>query len=90
MVLPLITNDSNHFQWPQVVSQDVMRHSGEILVECYCIRLEYHISHTCITACLGGLKGDVLVVSGQVKGKTLLPLPPQAERTTMMVVDPDE
>ncbi|XP_064397591.1 dynein beta chain, ciliary-like isoform X3 [Halichondria panicea] len=27
----------------------------------------------------GGLKGDVLVVSGQVKGKTLLPMSPQAE-----------
>ena len=27
----------------------------------------------------GGLKGDVCVLSGQVKGKTLLPLPPKAE-----------
>lgn len=28
----------------------------------------------------GGLKGDVLVLSGQVKGKTFLPLPPQADQ----------
>ena len=28
---------------------------------------------------MGGLKGDVLVFTGQVKGKTLLPLPPQAD-----------
>lgn len=26
-----------------------------------------------------GLKGDVLVLSGQVKGKTFLPVPPQAD-----------
>lgn len=28
---------------------------------------------------VGGLKGDVFTFSGQVKGKTLLPLPPQAD-----------
>eukprot|EP00731_Ephydatia_muelleri_P037632 Em0524g1a len=28
---------------------------------------------------MGGLKGDVLVFTGQVRGKTLLPLPPQAD-----------
>ena len=52
--MPLIGNDRNHHKWPQVVSHDVMKHTG-------------------------GLKGDVFVLSGQVKGKTLLPLPPQAE-----------
>ena len=59
-MLPLITNDQNHFQWPGVVSQDVVKHTG-------------------------GLKGDVLVLSGQVKGRTLLPLPPQAETATEAV-----
>ena len=33
----------------------------------------------------GGLKGDVFVLSGQVKGRTLLPLPPQAETATEAV-----
>ena len=28
---------------------------------------------------VGGLKGDVYVLSGQVKGRTLLPLPAQSE-----------
>ncbi len=28
---------------------------------------------------VGALKGDVLTLSGQVKGRTLLPLPPQTE-----------
>ena len=28
---------------------------------------------------VGGLKGEVFTFSGQVKGKTLLPLPPQAD-----------
>lgn len=60
VMLPLITNDQNHFQWPGVVSQDVVKHTG-------------------------GLKGDVLVLSGQVKGRTLLPLPPQAETATEAV-----
>ena len=54
MVIPLLSNESNHHRWPQVVSQDVVKHTG-------------------------GLKGDVLAVGGRVKGKTLLPLPPQAE-----------
>ena len=56
-MLPVISNTKNHYLWPQVVSQDVMRHTG----------------------CL---KGDVLVLSGQVKGQTFLPLPPQAEMVT--------
>ena len=59
-MIPVITNDQNHIQWPGVVSQDVMKHTG-------------------------GLKGDVFVLSGQVKGKTLLPLPPQAETATEAV-----
>ena len=28
---------------------------------------------------VGGFKGEVFLFSGQVKGKTLLPLPPQAD-----------
>lgn len=28
---------------------------------------------------IGGLKGEVFTFSGEVKGKTLLPLPPQAD-----------
>ena len=51
VLVPLLANERNHEQWPQVVSEDVMR----------------HIHH---------LKSSVYVVSGQVKGKTLLPLPP--------------
>lgn len=27
----------------------------------------------------GGLRGDVCVLTGQVKGKTILPIPPQAD-----------
>ena len=29
---------------------------------------------------VGGFKGEVFLFSGQVKGKTLLPLPPQADQ----------
>ena len=32
---------------------------------------------------VGSLKGDVYILSGQVKGKTLLPLPHQAEAIIM-------
>lgn len=35
----------------------------------------------------GGLKGDVQVLSGRVKGKTLLPLPPEAEKSPLISVD---
>lgn len=35
----------------------------------------------------GGLKGDVQVLSGRVKGKTLLPLPPEAEKSTIIGAD---
>ena len=53
--MPLLSNESNHETWPQVVSTDVMRH-------------------------VHNLKSSVYVVSGQVKGKTLLPLPVGADR----------
>jgi hypothetical protein len=36
---------------------------------------------------VGGLKGDVQVLSGRVKGKTLLPLPPEAEKSPIIGVD---
>lgn len=54
VVVPMVGNTRNHKQWPTVVSQDVLKHTG-------------------------GLKGDVLVLSGQVKGKTFLPLPRQSD-----------
>jgi len=46
----VLTNKNNHDQWPQVVSDDVLKH----------VYL---------------LKNRVHVLAGQVKGKTLLPLP---------------
>ena len=52
--MPMVGNTRNHRLWPEVVSQDVLKHTG-------------------------GLKGDVLVLSGQVKGKTFLPLPRQSD-----------
>ena len=52
---PLLTNDSNHKSWPDVVAQDVVRHVHSI-------------------------KSRVYVVTGQVRGKTLLPLPDGAEK----------
>lgn len=56
--MPLLSNHINHAKWPQVVSQDVSRHVGNV-------------------------KSDVYVLSGLVKGKTLLPLPPQTEAVVM-------
>ena len=53
-MVPLLSNPENHTKWPNVVSDDILRH-------------------------VGGLKGDVYVLSGQVKGRTLLPIPSQAE-----------
>ncbi|XP_013396327.1 dynein beta chain, ciliary isoform X2 [Lingula anatina] len=50
ILVPLLSNEQNHDQWPQVVSADVKRH-------------------------VHNLKSNVYVVAGQVKGKTLLPLP---------------
>ncbi|XP_013068368.2 dynein beta chain, ciliary [Biomphalaria glabrata] len=55
VLVPLLSNDRNHEQWPKVVSQDITRH-------------------------VHNLKSNVYVVSGQAKGKTLLPLPVGAER----------
>ncbi|GCB69230.1 hypothetical protein scyTo_0001016 [Scyliorhinus torazame] len=59
VVVPVLTNSRNHNCWPQVVSQDVVRH-------------------------VHSLKSNVFVVVGQVKGKTLLPLPVGAERATAL------
>lgn len=55
ILVPLLSNERNHDQWPQVVSSDVKRH-------------------------VHNLKSSVYVVAGQVKGKTLLPLPVGAEK----------
>ena len=52
--MPLIANNTNHTEWPKVVSQDLTRH-------------------------IGSFKGEVYTINGQVKGKTLLPLPYQAD-----------
>ncbi|NXN96056.1 DYH9 protein, partial [Rhinopomastus cyanomelas] len=50
VIVPILTNQKNHQGWPQVVSQDIIRH-------------------------VHNLKSTVFKVVGQVKGKTLLPLP---------------
>ncbi|XP_063077561.1 dynein axonemal heavy chain 9-like [Engraulis encrasicolus] len=62
VVVPVLSNGRNHNQWPQVVSQDVLRH-------------------------IHSLKNTVFVASGQVKGKTLLPLPLGSERVEQAVLD---
>ncbi len=51
LMVPVVANDTNCTKWPNVVSQDLMRHTDT-------------------------LKGTFC---GQVKGKTLLPLPHQAD-----------
>ena len=53
-MLPLLSNTRNHDNWPNVVSQDVLRHVHQ-------------------------LKNNVFVIAGQVKGRTLLPLPVGAD-----------
>lgn len=57
ILVPLLSNQRNHEQWPAVVSQDVLRHV-----------------HT--------LKSNVFVIAGQVRGKTLLPLPAGSEQVS--------
>uniref|UniRef100_A0A7N6A473 Dynein heavy chain 9, axonemal n=1 Tax=Anabas testudineus TaxID=64144 RepID=A0A7N6A473_ANATE len=61
VVAPLLSNSRNHTEWPQVVSQDILRH-------------------------VHSLKTGVFVVSGQVQGKTLLPLPAGAERVEFVSI----
>ena len=60
VLVPLLSNQRNHEHWPEVVSQDVLRHA-----------------HT--------LKNNVYVISGQVKGRTLLPLPVGGDQVTEAV-----
>uniref|UniRef100_A0A665X2B6 Dynein, axonemal, heavy chain 9 n=1 Tax=Echeneis naucrates TaxID=173247 RepID=A0A665X2B6_ECHNA len=55
VVAPLLSNNRNHTEWPNVLSQDIRHH-------------------------IHSLKTNVFVVSGQVQGKTLLPLPAGSER----------
>lgn len=50
ILVPILSNEKNHEQWPRVVSADIIQ--------------QVH-----------NLKRNVDVVIGQVKGKTLLPLP---------------
>ena len=38
VMLPLIGNECNHIQWPHVVSQDVLKHTGEPLGSFMCQR----------------------------------------------------
>ncbi|XP_077869744.1 dynein beta chain, ciliary-like [Saccoglossus kowalevskii] len=65
VLVPLLSNPRNHEQWPNVVSQDVLRH-------------------------IHNLKSSVYVVSGQVKGKTLLPLPVGTEKVEESTADAEE
>ena len=60
VLVPLLSNERNHDNWPHVVSKDVIRHVHK-------------------------LKSSVYVVSGQAKGKTLLPLPVGAERVIELI-----
>lgn len=60
VLVPLLRNEFNQKAWPNVVSQDVLRH-------------------------IHNLKNKVFVVSGQVKGKTLLPFPVGADRVDKAV-----
>ncbi|XP_060795606.1 dynein axonemal heavy chain 9-like [Neoarius graeffei] len=55
VVFPVLLNNDNHCQWPNVMSQDLMQN-------------------------VHALKSSVFVMSGQIKGKTLLPLPAGSER----------
>nr|XP_006635186.1 PREDICTED: dynein heavy chain 9, axonemal isoform X1 [Lepisosteus oculatus] len=55
VVVPVLSNNRNHHDWPHVVSQDIKRH-------------------------IHALKNNVFVVAGQVRGKTLLPLPAGSEK----------
>lgn len=52
-MFPVISSDTKSWRWPQVVSQDVTKH----------------------TSCF---RGNVLVISGEVNRRTLLPFSPQA------------
>ena len=62
LLVPLLSNRSNHTEWPQVVCEDVVRN-------------------------VHSLKNDVFVVSGQVQGKTLLPLPMDFERVEQAALE---
>ena len=55
---------------------------GESSLQELALQHNYHVF-----AIIGGLKGDVQVLSGRVKGKTLLPLPPEAEKSPIIGVD---
>ncbi|XP_072501166.1 dynein axonemal heavy chain 9 [Notamacropus eugenii] len=54
VVMPILTNEKNHQDWPNAIYQDVRRH-------------------------IHSLQSDLIVLLGQVKGKTLLPLPVGSE-----------
>ncbi|XP_032397932.1 dynein heavy chain 9, axonemal [Etheostoma spectabile] len=62
VVAPLLSNNRNHSEWPQVVSQDVRRH-------------------------VHSLQTNVFVVTGQVQGKTLLPLPAGCDRVEQAALE---
>ena len=65
ILLPLFSNKYNNVQWPQVVSEDIIRH-------------------------IRNLKSGVYVLSGQVKGKTLLPLPVGMEKVNDNAINSNE
>ncbi|KAL3857821.1 hypothetical protein ACJMK2_012454, partial [Sinanodonta woodiana] len=62
ILVPILSNERNHANWPSVVSKDVIQH-------------------------ILSLKGNVYVMSGLAKGKTLLPLPTGAERIHAILGD---
>ncbi|XP_036372722.1 dynein heavy chain 9, axonemal [Megalops cyprinoides] len=65
VVVPVLSNNSNHCEWPNVVSQDIKQH-------------------------VRALKTNVFVVTGQVRGKTLLPLPAGSERVEQAALERDK
>ena len=62
MLFPVISGDVNSWRWPHVVTQDVIKHTGNV-------------------------KGSILVIAGEVKERTLLPVSPQAEVAADMPFD---
>ncbi|XP_066560773.1 dynein axonemal heavy chain 9 [Amia ocellicauda] len=65
VVVPILSDDRNHCDWPHVVSQDVKRH-------------------------IHSLKSSVFVMVGQVRGKTLLPLPAGAEKVERVAYESEK
>ncbi|XP_072259280.1 dynein beta chain, ciliary-like [Pyxicephalus adspersus] len=65
VVAPILSNPKNQQNWPQVLSQDVLRH-------------------------VSSLKSNISVMVGQVRGKTLLPLPSGSEKVEDIEYESDK